>query len=249
VLEFFASLDIIIREVYGQSEVTGPTSVSTEDATHLGLLGRPMIGVEVRIADDGEILVRGDNVCMGYYKDPAATRELIRDGWLHSGDVGELDADGYLRITGRKKEIIVTSGGKKTAPDGIEALLRSIPLVANALVVGERRSYLVALLALDPERAASVAKEHGWPETVSALTRHRPFLQHLEQQIEQQVNAKLARFETIKRFAVMPEDFSVKGGELTPTLKLRRAAIEQKYSDLIESLYAPEPAAVRAEVG
>ena len=249
VLEFFASLDIIIREVYGQSEVTGPTSVSTEDATHLGLLGRPMIGVEVKIADDGEILVRGDNVCMGYYKDPAATAELIRDGWLHSGDVGELDGDGYLRITGRKKEIIVTSGGKKTAPDGIEALLRSIPLVANALVVGERRSYLVALLALDPERAASVAKEHGWPETVSALTRHRPFLQHLEQQIEQQVNRKLARFETIKRFAVVPEEFSVKGGELTPTLKLRRTAIEQKYSELIESLYAPQPAAVRAEVG
>ncbi|HEX4802264.1 MAG TPA: long-chain fatty acid--CoA ligase, partial [Myxococcaceae bacterium] len=142
VLEFFASLDIIIREVYGQSEVTGPTSVSTEDSTHLGLLGRPMIGVEVKIADVGEILVRGDNVCMGYYKDPAATAELLRDGWLHSGDVGKLDADGYLQITGRKKEIIVTSGGKKTAPAGIETLLRSIALVGNALVVGERRSYL-----------------------------------------------------------------------------------------------------------
>ena len=249
VLEFFASLDIIIREVYGQSEVTGPTSVSTEDSTHLGLLGRPMIGVEVKIADDGEILVRGDNVCMGYYKDPAATAELLRDGWLHSGDVGKLDADGYLQITGRKKEIIVTSGGKKTAPAGIEALLRSIPLVGNALVVGERRSYLVALIALDPERTALVAKEHGWPETVGALIRHRPFLQHLEGQIEQQVNRKLARFETIKRFAVVPEDFSVKAGELTPTLKLRRTAIEQKYSDLIESLYAPEAAAVRAGVG
>ncbi|HME92200.1 MAG TPA: AMP-dependent synthetase/ligase, partial [Myxococcaceae bacterium] len=249
VLEFFASLDIIIREVYGQSEVTGPTSVSTEEATRLGLLGRPMIGVEVKIAEDGEILVRGDNVCLGYYKDPAATAELIRDGWLHSGDVGELNADGYLRITGRKKEIIVTSGGKKTAPAGIEALLRSIPLVANALVVGERRNYLVALLAVEPERAVSFAREQGWPPTVSGLTRHAPFLKHLEEQIEQQVNRKLARFETIKRFAVLTEDFSVAGGELTPTLKLRRGAIERKYSDLIESLYAPEQAAVRAEVG
>src|SRR5262249_51888480 len=116
VLEFFASLDIIIREVYGQSEVTGPTSVSTEDGTHLGLLGRPMVGVEVKIADDGEILVRGDNVCMGYHKEPAATAELLRDGWLHSGDVGKLDADGYLQITGRKKEITGPCGGKEARP-------------------------------------------------------------------------------------------------------------------------------------
>jgi long-chain acyl-CoA synthetase len=237
VLEFFASIDIIIREVYGQSEVTGPTSVSTEEGTRLGLLGRPMVGVEVQIAGDGEILVRGENVCLGYYKDPAATAELIQDGWLHSGDVGELNAEGFLRITGRKKEIIVTSGGKKTSPANIEALLRSVPPLSHALVVGERRSYLVALLALDPEKAVSFARERGLPESLSSLGRDPAFLEYLDGQIEQRVNSALARFEKIKRFAIVPYDFSVEGGELTPTMKVRRAVVEQKYADVIESLY------------
>jgi long-chain acyl-CoA synthetase len=237
VLEFFASIDIIIREVYGQSEVTGPTSVSTEEGTRLGLLGRPMVGVEVQIAGDGEILVRGENVCLGYYKDPAATAELIQDGWLHSGDVGELNAEGFLRITGRKKEIIVTSGGKKTSPANIETLLRSVPPLSHALVVGERRSYLVALLALDPEKAVSFARERGLPESLSSLGRDPAFLEYLDGQIEQRVNSALARFEKIKRFAIVPYDFSVEGGELTPTMKVRRAVVEQKYADVIESLY------------
>jgi long-chain acyl-CoA synthetase len=248
VLEFFASVDMIIREVYGQSEVTGPTSVSTEEATRLGLLGRPLVGVEVKIAEDGEILVRGDNVCLGYYKDPAATAELIREGWLHSGDVGELDAEGFLRVTGRKKEIIVTSGGKKTAPANIEALLRSIPLVSNAMVIGERRNYLVALLALDSEKAAAFARERGLSQSLASLCRESAVLAYLGQQVEHEVNSKVARFETIKRFAVLPQEFSVEGGELTPTLKVRRAAVEQKYAGLIESLYAPEPRA-QAKVG
>jgi long-chain acyl-CoA synthetase len=249
VLEFFASLDMIIRETYGQSEVTGPTSVSTEQATRLGLVGRPMIGVEVKIADDGEILVRGENVCLGYYKDPAATAELIEDGWLHSGDVGELDADGFLRITGRKKGIIVTSGGKKTAPANIEALLRGIPPISNAMVIGERRNYLVALLSLDPEKAPAFARERGLPDSAGALGREPRFLKYLDQQVEQQVNSKLSRFEMVKKFAVVPQDFSVESGELTPTLKLRRTAVERKYAGLIESLYAPELTPARATVG
>ena len=248
VLEFFASLDMIIRETYGQSEVTGPTSVSIEHATRLGLLGRPMIGVEVKIADDGEILVRGENVCLGYYKDPAATAELIQDGWLHSGDVGELDPDGFLRITGRKKEIIVTSGGKKTAPANIESLLRAIPPISNAMVIGERRNYLVALLALDPEKAPPFARGRGLPDSATSLGGDPRFLKYLDEQVEQQVNSKLARFETVKRFAVVPQDFSVEGGELTPTLKVRRAAVERKYAALIESLYASDPTAARATV-
>ncbi len=249
VLEFFASVDMIIREIYGQSEVTGPTTVSTEESTRLGLLGRPLVGVEVKIADDGEILVCGENVCLGYYKDPAATAELIQDGWLHSGDVGELDDEGFLRITGRKKEIIVTSGGKKTAPANIEALIRSIPPISNAVVIGERRNHLVALLALDSEKAVSFARERGLPESLSSLSQDSTFLAYLEQQVEHQVNNKVARFETIKQFAVLPQDFSVEGGELTPTLKVRRAAVEQKYAGLIESLYAPEPLRVQAKAG
>lgn len=246
VLDFFASLDMILREIYGQSEVTGPTSVSTEEATKLGSLGRPLIGVQVKIADDGEILVRGDNVCLGYYKDPQATEELIHAGWLHSGDVGQLDDDGYLRLTGRKKEIIVTSGGKKTAPANIETLLRAIPPIANALVIGERRNYLVALLTLDAEKTPAFAGPRGWPETATLLSRHPDFLKYLEQKIEREVNPKLARFETVKKFAVLAHDFSVEGGELTPTLKIRRQVVEQRFSGLIESLYAPERAATHA---
>ncbi|MEW6432173.1 MAG: long-chain fatty acid--CoA ligase [Myxococcota bacterium] len=238
VLEFFASLDIVIAEVYGQSEVTGPTSVNTKDAIKLGTLGRPMPGVEVRIADDGEILVRGDNVCAGYFKDEAATAELLHDGWLHSGDVGQLDEDGFLRITGRKKEIIVTSGGKKTAPANIEGMLKGIDPVGNALVIGERRNYLTAILAIDPEKVGPFAKKLGLPADPKALVASPAFRAHLEKAIETEVNPRLARFETIKKFEVLPHDFTVEGGELTSTLKVRRKVCEQKYADLIERLYA-----------
>lgn len=238
VLDFFASIDIVLREVYGQSEVTGPTTVNTEGATRLGTLGRPMAGVEVRIAQDGEILVRGENVSLGYYKEPQATAELIQHGWLRSGDLGELDPEGYLRVTGRKKEIIVTKGGKKTSPSGIEAMLKDIAPVGNALVVGDDRNYLVALLALDPEAAAAVAAAHRWPSRLPELARHDAFRAWLEQQIEERVNQKLSRFETIKKFEVLPHDFTIEGGELTSTLKVRRKVAEKKYQTTIERLYA-----------
>lgn len=238
VLDFFASIDIVLREVYGQSEVTGPTTVNTEGATRLGTLGRPMSGVEVRIATDGEILVRGENVSLGYYKEAQATAELLQDGWLHSGDVGELDAQGFLRVTGRKKEIIVTSGGKKTSPAGIEAMLKDIAPVGNALVVGDNRNYLVALLALDPEAAASASEKHGWPRALADLAKNVAFLAHLRSEIETRVNPKLSRFETIKKFEVLPHDFTIEGGELTSTLKVRRKVAEQKYATTIDRLYS-----------
>ncbi|AKJ03388.1 Long-chain-fatty-acid--CoA ligase [Archangium gephyra] len=248
VLEFFASLDIVIREVYGQSEVCGPTTLNTPDATRLGTLGRPLLGVEVLIADDGEILVRGGGVCQGYFKDPAATAELLKDGWLHSGDVGHLDSEGFLHITGRKKELIVTSGGKKTAPAHIELLLKAVAPVGHALVFGERRNYLVALLTLDPERARALARQNGWPEELSVLAADPRLRQHLHEALEREVNPRLARFETIKRFAVLAEDFSIANGELTPSMKTRRQVIEARYKALIESLYADEPA-VSARAG
>ncbi len=238
VLEFFASLDLPIAEIYGQSEVTGPTSVSTYSAMKLGKLGRPMPGVEVRIGDDGEILVKGGNVCLGYFKNPEATAELLEGGWLHSGDVGRLDEDGYLEITGRKKEIIVTSGGKKTSPANIEALLKNIEPLGNAMVVGERRNYLVALLTLDPDRVSAFAAKHGFPLEPTLLASHEGFRSYLKEVIERDVNPRVARFETIKHFEVLANDFSVAGGELTSTLKLRRKVTEQKYSANIERLYA-----------
>jgi long-chain acyl-CoA synthetase len=238
VLEFFASIDIVIREVWGMSELTGPGTINTVEATRLGSVGRPLVGVEVRIAEDGEILIRGGNVCLGYFKEAAATSELLQAGWLHTGDVGILDGEGYAHITGRKKEIIVTSGGKKTAPANIEQLLKGVSPVSQAVVVGERRNYLVALVTVDTEKLKALAQEQGWTEEPGVLVRDPRLRQHLEQAIERTVNPQLSRFETIKRIAVLPEDFSIEAGEMTPTLKVRRSAVEKKHAALIESLYA-----------
>ena len=239
VIDFFASVDMVLREIYGQSEVTGPTTVNTQTHTRLGSLGRPMPGVEVRIADDGEILARGQNVCMGSFKEPAATAELIdAAGWLHSGDVGELDGDGFLRVTGRKKEIIVTSGGKKTAPSNIEAMLKAIDPIGNAMVVGDNRNYLVALMAPDPEKTAAFGSARGWPTTPSALAAHEPFRRYLLERIEKDVNPRLSKFETVKKIDVLPHDFTIEGGELTSTMKVRRKVCAEKYQARIEALYA-----------
>lgn len=237
VLEFFASIDLVVRELYGQSEVTGPTSTNTFEHTRLGTLGKPLQGVAVRIADDGEILVKGDNVCAGYFKEPAATAELLQDGWLHSGDVGVLDADGYLRITGRKKEIIVTAGGKKTPPATLEAMLKEIAPISQALVIGDAKPYLVALVTLDAEKLARLAEEMGLPGEPAIAANDQRLLTHLTAAIERHVNERVARFETIKRFRVLPVDFSVEGGELTPTLKVRRTVCAAKYAAEIDALY------------
>jgi len=238
VLDFFASIDIVIREVWGMSELTGPATLNITEATKLGSVGRPLVGVEVRIAEDGEILVRGGLLCMGYYKEPASTAELLEGGWLHTGDVGHLDGEGYAHITGRKKEIIVTSGGKKTPPANIEGLLKGVVPVSQAVVIGDRRNYLVALLTLDAEKARALAREKGWPEDPAALAQDARLRQHLDKAIARDVNPKLAKFETIKRFAVLPRDFTVDEGEMTPTLKVRRVVVEKKYAPVIESLYA-----------
>ncbi|WP_223632798.1 long-chain fatty acid--CoA ligase [Corallococcus sp. EGB] len=242
VLDFFASIDVVLLEVWGMTELSGPATVSTTECARLGTVGRPMLGVEVRIAEDGEILVKGGNVCLGYHRNPEATQDLLADGWLHSGDVGQLDAEGFLRITGRKKEIIVTSGGKKTSPANIEEMLKAVSPVGHALVVGDRRNYLVALVTLEPDRARKLAREKGWPEDVAALVEDPQLQQHLLEAIERDVNPKLSRFETIKRFRVLPGEFTIDGGELTPSMKMRRKVVEQKYADVIDALYR-EPAA------
>ncbi|MHA7631572.1 AMP-dependent synthetase/ligase [Corallococcus sp. M7] len=245
VLDFFASIDVVLLEVWGMTEVSGPATVSTAECARMGTVGRPMLGVEVRIAEDGEILVKGGNVCLGYHRNPEATQELLADGWLHSGDVGQLDSEGFLRITGRKKEIIVTSGGKKTSPANIEELLKAVSPVGHALVVGDRRNYLVALVTLEPDRVRKLAREKGWPEDVATLVSDARLQQHLQEAFERDVNPKLSRFETIKRFRVLPGEFSIDGGELTPSMKMRRKVVEQKYADVIEALYR-EPGAVAA---
>ncbi|WP_375759734.1 AMP-dependent synthetase/ligase [Corallococcus exercitus] len=248
VLDFFASIDVVLLEVWGMTEVSGPATVSTAECARLGTVGRPMLGVEVRIAEDGEILVRGGNVCLGYHRNPEATQELLADGWLHTGDVGQLDAEGFLRITGRKKEIIVTSGGKKTSPANIEELIKAVSPVGHALVVGDRRNYLVALLTLEPDRVRKLAREKGWPEDVATLVNDPRLQQHLHEALERDVNPKLSRFEGIKRFRVLPGEFSIDGGELTPSMKVRRKVVEQKYADVIDALYS-EPGGAAAVHG
>jgi len=237
-LEFFLSLGIPLLEVYGMSECTGPTTLSPSDRYRTGRAGFPIRGTELQIAGDGEVLMRGPHVFLGYFKNPEATAETLDEaGWLHSGDIGEIDGEGFLKITDRKKELIITSGGKNVGPQLIEGRLRSIPAVAVAVVIGDRRKYLSALLTLDHERVAAAAEAAGSPAKDAASAARCPlFRGALERQVEE-VNTTLASYETIKRFALLPDQFSPDGGELTPTLKLKRRVITEKYAKEIEALY------------
>jgi long-chain acyl-CoA synthetase len=222
VLQFFASIDLPIREIYGQSEDTGPTSFNLIGKTKIGTVGPPLPGLACKIAEDGEILIRGPNVFLGYLKEPEATAECLIDGWLHSGDLGAFDKDGFLSITGRKKEIIITAGGKNIAPKNIEAAIKQSPLVGEAVVIGDRRKFLTALVTLG-DAATKVGDQAQLRAQIQA-------------QIDQ-VNASLARVEQIKKFAILPRPFGIDTGELTPTLKIKRKVVAVKYSTEIEAMY------------
>lgn len=234
ILEFFASLDLIVHEVYGQSEDCGPTSFNRPGKTKFGTVGPAIDGIEVKIADDGEILVRGPHLFMGYYKEPDATRETLIDGWLHSGDLGAFDADGFLNITGRKKEIIITAGGKNIAPKNIEAALKNHPLISEAVVIGDRRKYLTVLVTLDDEAAQAFAKERSL--STDKLHLAGAVRSEVEKAIEE-VNRDLARVETVKKFTILEKPFSIDSGELTPTLKVKRKVVAEKYKGEIEGMY------------
>jgi long-chain acyl-CoA synthetase len=238
-LDFFQSLALPIMEIYGMSECTGPTTLSLPGRYRLGRAGVTLPGTELRVAEDGEIQIRGPHVFKGYYKNDEATRETLdSDGWIHSGDVGEIDADGFLRVTDRKKEILITSGGKNIAPQHLEGKLKQIPAVSQAVAIGDRRPYVVALLTLDPARVAAEAEKAGSPaRTPEAAARCPVFKAYVEKQVEA-VNASLARYETIKKVALLPRELSVESGELTPTLKLKRRTIAESHQGVIESLYS-----------
>ncbi|HEY1555141.1 MAG TPA: long-chain fatty acid--CoA ligase [Kofleriaceae bacterium] len=223
VLEFFSSIDLPLREVYGMSENCGGTSCNLQGRTRLGTVGPSLPGLEVKLADDGEIWMRGPNVFLGYYKEPEATADALHDGWLATGDLGAFDRDGYLSITGRKKEIIITAGGKNIAPKNIEALLKQSPLVGEAVVIGDRRKYLTALVTLEPN-AAQASEPGQVRDTIQAKI--------------DEVNQQLARVEQIKRFTVLPRPFGIDTGELTPTMKIKRKVVAQKYASEIEAMYA-----------
>jgi long-chain acyl-CoA synthetase len=239
VLEFFTSLDLPVREVYGQSEDTGPTSFNLPGDTRLGTVGKPIAGVTVKIAEDGEILVKGPNVFLGYFKDPEATAATLQEGWLCSGDLGRLDPDGFLVITGRKKEILITSGGKNITPKNIEEDLKRHDLIGEVVVIGDRRPYLTALMVLRAEGLARWAKEHGRDPAEAAKTAHDdPDVRAELQRAVDDVNSRLARVETIKRFTILPRPLDIEHGELTPTLKIKRAIVYKVWSEAIEAMYA-----------
>ena len=239
VMEFFLSCGIPIYEVYGQSEGSGPTTFNRPKPgwTRFSTVGRPFPGADVKIAEDGEILVKGPNVFMGYYKSEDATAKTLIDGWLYTGDVGEFDAEGFLRITDRKKDLIITAGGKNVAPQNIEKLLRKIEGVSQAVVIGDNRKFLSAVLTLDVERLPDLAPKMGWPSDPEVLAKDAAFLKHVQAGVDA-ANEELARYENIRKFVVLPLDFSIDGGELTPTQKIKRKVVNDKYAAQIEAMYA-----------
>jgi long-subunit acyl-CoA synthetase (AMP-forming) len=238
-LEFFLSLGIPLLELYGMSEVTEAATISLPDRYKTGKAGFALPGTELKIAADGEVCMRGFHVCQGYWKNEEATRATIdEEGWLHSGDIGELDAEGFLQITDRKKELIITAGGENIAPQLIEGQLKSIPVVSQAVVVGDRRKYLAALLTLDPEKVADEAVlASSNAKTPAEASTCEAFQRHLQTQVDE-VNATLARVQTIKKWSILPAELTVESGELTPTMKLRRKEIGARHAEVIESLYA-----------
>jgi long-chain acyl-CoA synthetase len=235
ILSFFQKLDIFIYELYGQSEDNGPTTTNRPGANKVGSVGQIWPETEVVIADDGEILVRGPNVFLGYFKNEAATNEDLKDDWLHSGDLGVMDDEGYLTIVGRKKEIIITSGGKNIAPKNIEAALKNIDLVSQAVVIGEQRRYITALITLDEDAAAAFAQANGLEG--QTLHENPTLIAHMQKEIDTHVNNLFARVEQVRAFRVLPRDITIDNGELTPTLKIKRRIIDENFSEEIESMY------------
>jgi long-chain acyl-CoA synthetase len=237
ILNFFDAAGVLVLEGWGMTETSTAATISTPEDFKIGTIGKPFPGCEVKIADDGEILVRGPNVFQGYYKNEEATREALVDGWLHTGDLGEIDADGFIRITGRKKDIIITAGGKNITPANLEAEIKQHPLVSQCVVIGDRRPYLVGLVTLDPEEAATFAKENGLPEDPVALAGEDAVVRTLDEHLAK-VNQKFARVEQVKKLKILPHDLSQEGGELTPTLKVKRSVVAEKYAAEIDALYA-----------
>jgi long-chain acyl-CoA synthetase len=238
VAEFFAALGLPLVEVYGMTETTGVATGNRPGKVKIGTVGPPLAGVEVRLADDGEVLVRGPVNTPGYFRQPGATAELIdSEGWLHTGDVGELDDDGYLKIVDRKKELIITSSGKNLSPANIEGLLKEHPLIGQVLVYGDDRPYVVALIVLDHELAPGWAARNGLAgDDLAALAGHEQVLAEVQLAVEA-ANQRLARIEQVKRFEILPVEWTAESEELTPTLKLRRRIIHAKYAERIEALY------------
>ena len=238
ILEFFYACGVPVLEGYGMTETATASTVSTLDAYKFGTVGRPLPGAEVRIADDGEILIRGAHIFRGYYKMEDKSFGAIEDGWLHTGDLGELDEDGYLKITGRKKDIIITAGGKNLTPANLENDLKQSRWISQAVMHGDRRPYPVVLITLDPEEIAELREGARAAGGLRPRSRRSRRSSELIQGILDEVNAKYARVEQIKKFVILDHDLSQETGELTPTLKVKRNVVNEKYAGLFDELYA-----------
>jgi long-chain acyl-CoA synthetase len=233
---FFQMVGFEILEGYGLTETSAGTFVNRPGRAKIGTVGPPVPGTEVRIAADGEILVRGGGIMKEYYRNPAATAEVLKDGWLATGDIGELDGDGYLRITDRKKDIIVTAGGKNVAPQNLENELKTDPVISQVMVHGDKRNFLSALVTLNEENVRKWAAEGG--VALSAPLHEDARVRARVQQAVDALNAKQASYSTLKKFAILPKDFTQESGELTPTLKVKRKLCTQKYKDVLDAFYA-----------
>lgn len=235
---FFRGVGVTVYEGYGLTETSAAAHVNTENAIKIGTVGKPVAGTAARIADDGEVLLSGDIVFGGYWRNPEATAESLGDGWFHTGDLGELDGEGFLKITGRKKEIIVTAGGKNVAPSGLEDSMKANPLISQAMAVGNQRPFIGALVTVDEEFFPTWKQQHGKPAdaTVAELA-DDPDLRAEIQGAVDEANRLVSKAEAIKKFAVLPGDFTEAAGEITPSLKLKRNVVSKNYADAIEQLY------------
>ena len=234
---FYRGIGLHVLEGYGLTETTAASTVNLPDATKIGTAGRPLAGTAVRIAEDGEILLKGGHIFRGYWKDDEATREsLAPDGWLHTGDLGDIDEDGFLRITGRKKELLVTAGGKNVAPAPLEDLIRAHPLVSQCMVVGDGKPFIAALITLDPEALPPWASAHGKTSSPTELVNDPDLLAEFQRAVDE-ANRSVSQAESIRKFAILPQDWTEEGGQLTPSLKLKRAVVMRDFGDAVESLY------------
>ncbi|MDZ4164347.1 MAG: long-chain fatty acid--CoA ligase [Smithellaceae bacterium] len=237
ILKFFQSIGIPIREGYGMTETTGITHMSDEYNFKLGTVGKALPGTEVKIAADGEILVKHRGIFKGYYRDPENTAAALIDGWMHTGDVGEIDEEGYLKITDRKKDLIITAGGKNIAPQYIENLLKFSPYINDTVVIGDGRKYLVAIIVIDEENVMNYAQQLKVQYTTFASLTKTEEVQKLIQEEINKVNSQMARVENIRKFRILDKKLYTEDGEVTPTMKVKRKAINAQYKDLIESMY------------
>ncbi|MFH0822817.1 MAG: AMP-binding protein [Pseudomonadota bacterium] len=237
VLKYYHGIGVPLRQVYGQTEGSGPTCIHRGDLIEPQNVGPALPGVEVKVEEDGEILVRGGNVFMGYYNAPEATAETLTGGWLRSGDVGELDERGFLTITDRKKDLIITAGGKNIAPQNIENQLKFSPFINDAIVIGDRMKFLTALILLDEDNVIQYAQDHKIPfTTYESLAKSPEIIELIDREV-QTVNQSLAHVETIKKFTIVPKKLYEEDGEVTPTMKVKRKYVNEKFGDLIKAMY------------